>query len=69
MNHPTREQIIEKAISDGAEFVTQPNGQKSVSTRDYRAASQALMNVKPKPKTERQPLSEARIREMKRNQW
>ena len=67
MNHPTREQIIEQAIADGAEFVTQPNGQKSVSTRDYRAAAQALMNVK--PKTERQPLSEARIREMKRNQW
>ena len=47
MNHPTREQIIEKAISNGAEFVIQPNGEKSVSTRDYRAAAQALMNVKP----------------------
>ena len=69
MNHPTREQIIEKAISNGAEFVIQPNGEKSVSTRDYRAAAQALMNVKPEPKTERKPLSEARIREINRNQW
>ena len=67
MSHPTREQIIEQAIADGAEFVIQPNGEKSVSSRDYRAAAQAIMNVK--PKTERKPLSEARIREMKRNQW
>ena len=52
MNHPIREQIIEKAIEDGAEFVTQPNGEKSVSTRDYRAAAQALMNFKPEPPKE-----------------
>lgn len=68
MNHPTREQIIEKAITDGAEFVIQPNGQKSVSSKDYRAAAQALMNVKSEPKN-RQPLSAARIREMQKNQW
>jgi hypothetical protein len=68
MIHPTREQIIEKAIADGAEFVTQSNGEKSVSSRDYRAAAQALMNVKPEPKP-KPPLSEARIREMNRNQW
>ena len=64
----TREQIIEKAIKDGAEFVIQPNGQKSVSSKDYRAAAQALMNVKSVEK-KRPPLSDARIREMQRNQW
>ena len=47
MDHPTREKIIEKAISNGAEFVIQPNGQKSVSSKDYRAAAQALINFKP----------------------
>ena len=65
----SREQVIEKALEMGADFVIQPNSEKSVSTKDYRAAMQALNPIKRTQTIKPAPLSEARIREMRRNQW
>ena len=62
MNHPTRKQIIDKAISEGAEFVVQPNGEKSVSSKNYKPH---IMNVKPESKPERKPLSVSQKRNNK----